>query len=104
MNAYPHLQCELYYVDAEVYEPYELTPDDLLPQPQGGGGTDFVPFFDKVNERWDRQSQAISIYLTDGYGNFPDEAPELPTLWIVTPGGLALEDFPFGEAVRLLSD
>ncbi|MEH2238311.1 hypothetical protein [Nostoc sp.] len=34
---------------------------------------------------------------------FADKAPELPVLWVVTPGGLTLGEFPFGEAVRLLS-
>ncbi|MDJ1171085.1 hypothetical protein PMG71_16775 [Roseofilum sp. BLCC_M154] len=41
--------------------------------------------------------------MTDGYGNFPDSAPDYPILWVVTPGGLDLNHFPFGEAVRLLS-
>ena len=75
----------------------------MPPKPQGGGGTSFVPFFDKVAQRWDGQTQGVCVYLTDGYGSFPDTAPELPVLWVVTPGGLALEEFPFGEAVRLLS-
>ncbi len=30
------------------------------------------------------------------------QIPELPTLWVVTPGGLDLSRFPFGEAIRLL--
>ena len=103
LNAYPHLQCELYFADADAYGPHELDPNSPLPQPQGGGGTSFVPFFDKVDDRWNRLTQAVCVYLTDGYSDFPDVAPELPTLWVVTPGGLALEAFPFGEAVRLLS-
>jgi predicted metal-dependent peptidase len=104
LNSYPHLICELYYVDAEAYGPYELNPDSALPKPQGGGGTDFTPFFEKVLDRWDRQSQAVCVYLTDGYGSFPETEPELPTLWVVAPGGLALKQFPFGESVRLLSN
>lgn len=35
-------------------------------------------------------------------GTFPDIYPELPVLWVVTPGGLDLTQFPFGEAVRLV--
>ncbi|KAF3888682.1 MULTISPECIES: vWA domain-containing protein [Nostocales] len=103
LNAYPHLQCELYYADAEAYGPYELNSDSTIPKPKGGGGTSFVPFFEKVATSWDRQTQGVCVYLTDGYGDFPEEKPELPVLWVVTPGGLALEEFPFGEAVRLLS-
>lgn len=102
LSAYPHLQCDLYYVDAEAYGPYPLNPDSNLPSPKGGGGTSFVPFFSQVQETWDGH-QGVCIYLTDGYGTFPEQPPELPTLWVVTPGGLDLSQFPFGEAVRLLS-
>ncbi|NJM23389.1 MAG: hypothetical protein HC836_28510 [Richelia sp. RM2_1_2] len=103
LSAYPHIKCEFYYVDAEVYGPYELNGNSMPPKPQGGGGTSFVPFFDQVARTWDGQQQAVCVYLTDGYGTFPDILPELPVLWVVTPGGLALDEFPFGEAVRLLS-
>ena len=103
LNSYPHLECELYYADADVYGAYELNPDSDIPQPQGGGGTSFVPFFSKVSHGWDGMTTAVCVYLTDGYGTFPDTAPELPVLWVVTPGGLDLSQFPFGETVRLLS-
>lgn len=103
LSAYPHLNCELYYADAQAYGPYSLEADSEIPQPVGGGGTSFVPFFEKVSANWDWHSSGVCVYLTDGYGTFPNQAPVLPVLWVVTPGGLALEKFPFGEAVRLLS-
>lgn len=102
LGAYPHLECDLYYVDCDAYGPYPLTIDATLPTPEGGGGTSFIPFFDRVGETWDEHAQAICIYLTDGYGEFPTPVPMLPTLWVVTPGGLDLAQFPFGEAVRLI--
>jgi predicted metal-dependent peptidase len=103
LNSYPHLECELYYADADVYGAYELNPDSDIPKPQGVGGTSFVPFFDKISDRWDGLTTGVCVYLTDGYGTFPDRSPELPVLWVVTPGGLDLSEFPFGETVRLLS-
>ena len=103
LTSYPHLECELYYADAEVYGAYELNPDSDIPQPKGGGGTSFVPFFDRITDRWDGMTTGVCVYLTDGYGTFPNYAPELPVLWVVTPGGLDLAQFPFGETVRLLS-
>jgi len=103
LNSYPHLQCDLYYVDAEAYGPYPLNSNSILPKPKGGGGTSFVPFFDQVQANWDGYSRGVCVYLTDGYGTFPEKQPELPVLWVVTPGGLDLQKFPFGEAVRLLS-
>jgi predicted metal-dependent peptidase len=102
LGAYPHLYCELYFVDATAYGPYVVSLDMPLPSPQGGGGTSFIPFFEKVAESWDQLTQAVCVYLTDGYGYFPAEPPSLPVLWVVTPGGLDLDEFPFGEAVRLI--
>ncbi|GAB4200023.1 MAG: VWA-like domain-containing protein [Coleofasciculaceae cyanobacterium] len=104
LSAYPHLNCQLYYVDADAYGPYSLGNDSEIPQPVGGGGTSFVPFFEKVkaaNTDW--HSDGVCVYLTDGYGTFPQLPPALPVLWVVTPGGLDLAQFPFGEAVRLFS-
>jgi predicted metal-dependent peptidase len=101
IGAYPHLVGNLYYVDRDAYGPYPLTNDSPLPSPQGGGGTSFVAFFDRVAQTCDEHTQSICIYLTDGYGEFPIVAPSIPTLWVVTPTGLDLAQFPFGEAVRL---
>lgn len=104
LNAYPHLKCDLYYADADVYGPYAVEPDRPMPAPEGGGGTSFVPFFEAITTDSDRQLSSLCIYLTDGYGDFPTKPPETPTLWVVTAGGLDLDQFPFGETVRLLSD
>ncbi len=101
LGSYPHLEGELYYADAEVYGAYEVSSNCQLPAPKGGGGTSFIPFFNKVSDQWDGHTQAVCIYLTDGYGTFPPKAPEIPVLWVVIAGGLALEKFPFGETVRL---
>jgi predicted metal-dependent peptidase len=102
LGAYPHLDCDLYYVDSEAYGPYPLTLEAPLPTLEGGGGSSFVSFFDRVGETWHEHTQAICIYLTDGYGEFPIPTPAFPTLWVVTPGGLDLSQFPFGESVRLI--
>jgi predicted metal-dependent peptidase len=101
LNSYPHLECELYYADAEVYGAYEINPDSDIPQPQGGGGTSFVPFFERISDRWNEITTGVCVYLTDGYGTFTAQSPELPVLWVITPGGLDLSQFPFGETVRL---
>lgn len=104
LSAYPHIQCELYYADADIYGPYSLTLEDQLPKPVGGGGTSFIPFFEKVEATRNRYLEGVCVYLTDGYGNFPQRSPQFPVLWVVTPGGLDLPQFPFGEAVRLVQN
>jgi predicted metal-dependent peptidase len=99
LGAYPHVQATLYYADTELYGPHPLRPGDEAPAPQGGGGTDFRPFFEAVGQ--DEGAADLVIYLTDGYGDFPEVAPRLPVLWVVPPGGLDDEGFPFGEVLRL---
>ncbi|MDB5269026.1 MAG: hypothetical protein JWP58_2066 [Hymenobacter sp.] len=103
LASYPHIQAELFFADAALHGPYALRPHEALPAAVGGGGTDFRPFFEHLATRQTdpHGPPGVAIYLTDGYGPFPVEAPGLPTLWVVTAGGLALESFPFGEAVRL---
>jgi predicted metal-dependent peptidase len=104
MRAYPHVRVSLYYADASVYGPHELASDGEFPAPQGGGGTDFRPFFEAVQSRLEAHQQSVIVYLTDGFGDFPEDAPGTPTLWVVTPGGLDAEHFPFGETTPLLLD
>ncbi|WP_107669879.1 VWA-like domain-containing protein [Cyanothece sp. BG0011] len=101
LGSYPHVKCELYYADADVYGPFSLTLNQTIPKPQGGGGTSFIPFFEKVEKDRDPNLEGVCVYLTDGYGTFPNSKPELPTLWVITPGGLNLNEIPFGEAVKL---
>ena len=101
LSAYPGVKALLAYADAEVYGPWHIEPGDELPPVQGGGGTDFCPLFEAM-EQWDAVDETtVVVYLTDGYGSFPDEPPAWPVLWVVTPGGLADDDFPFGEVARL---
>jgi len=102
LRAYPHLEAQLYYADATIYGPYLLKADGEIPTPQGGGGTDFRPFFADLVQRHEPHLGGVCIYLTDGFGDFPSEPPQLPTLWVVSPGGLEASAFPFGEVAKLL--
>ncbi len=97
LGAYPHVRAELYYADTEAYGPFSLTAGSEIPPPQGGGGTDFRPIFGKVADH----EPDLLVYLTDGYGDFPEQPPRVPTLWVVPPGGLEDSGFPFGEVLRL---
>lgn len=102
LRAYPHVACDLYYADSRAYGPYPLTDDEPPPPPLGDGGTDFCAFFAAVERDRRPFEHAVCIYLTDGFGDFPEQAPELPVLWVVTAGGRGLEVFPFGETVRMV--
>lgn len=102
LRTYPHLECELFFADAALHGPYALKIGAPLPKAVGGGGTDFRPFFEYIASHRFLSDRMVTIYLTDGYGKFPDVPPRCPVLWIVPPGGLDESRFPFGEAVRLL--
>jgi predicted metal-dependent peptidase len=72
-----------------------LAVDDL--QLEGGWGTDFRPVFEWVAANVAQVN--VMVFLTDGDGAAPREAPGYPVLWALTPGG----DPPatWGRAVRL---
>ena len=53
-------------------------------------------------EAWSGDQEAICVYLTDGYGDFPMATPELPVLWVIVPGGLPSDEIPYGEICRLI--
>lgn len=76
---------------ADVYvagEPIQLTP-------VGGGGTDFRPCFEWVEEN--HLQPQILVFLTDLYGRLPDQPPAIPVVWASTGSQRA----PFGEVVPM---
>ena len=102
LSSYPMLDCKLWFADADCYGPYELDSASEIPTPEGGGGTDFCPFFIDIKKAWSGDHEAVCVYLTDGFGDFPDEIPDFPVLWVIVPGGLPSEEIPFGEVCRLV--
>lgn len=89
--------------DAELQNEWDETEFDpqLIRQLRGGGGTSFVPVFDKAAEyvRAGWRPEAL-VYLTDLDGTFPDAEPEYRTIWVVEPGD-AKKKVPFGEVVAI---
>jgi len=66
----------------------------------GGGGTDFRPVFKYVYDQ--RLEPDALVFLTDGYGYFPEHAPNYPLFWGSI--GRAPEEYPFGEVVVIPED
>lgn len=89
-------QMHIMYCDAAVagHDVFEQGEEPKL-KPRGGGGTDFRPPFQKV-EKQDIQIQC-AIYLTDGYGPFPEHPMDYPVLWVITSDVVS----PWGETVKL---
>jgi len=90
-------QCvHVLYFDTEVHkvETYQAGEQVRL-NPVGGGGTDFAPCFDWLEEHGTRPQTLV--FLTDLYGTFPDDAPDYPVLWASTGGRHA----PFGTVIPM---
>ena len=64
-------------------------------QIKGGGGTDFRPVFQWL-DRQDKMPDTL-VYFTDACGQFPEQEPVYPTLWLVK--GKA--NVPFGTRIQL---
>ena len=106
LRSYPHVKCNLFYGDTELFGPYPIESIEEIPKAMGRGGTSFKPFF-KYLEKNDNNlvgSHRVSIYFTDGYGDFPTKKPIDPTMWLVCKDGLESRQFPFGEVVRISTE
>ncbi|MBB6143704.1 putative metal-dependent peptidase [Silvibacterium bohemicum] len=84
------------YFDACVHKVdiYEAGQQIRL-MPVGGGGTDFRPCFEWLEEN-QVQPQTL-VFLTDLYGTLPKTAPPYPVLWASTGARRA----PFGQVVPM---
>ena len=94
-NQYDEYTIYLRIIDTEIHQSYEIHPMDDLPKfADGRGGTDFRPAFTDAEKLSD--ITAI-IYMTDGYGAYPDREPDVPVIWISTTD----YQFPWGTVIRL---
>jgi len=91
----PRLVYVLYFDAAvqkvETYragEPISLTP-------VGGGGTNFQPCFEWLDEQG--IFPQTLVFLTDLCGTFPSEVPPYPVIWASTENRRA----PFGQVVSM---
>lgn len=84
------------YCDSNINRVDEFAPEDeVVLKLCGGGGTDFRPPFEYLKEKSIRPHAAV--YLTDGYGPFPEE-PDYPVVWAINNDNV---EPPFGRFVRI---
>lgn len=85
------------YVDTRVARYDEFTPDDQIEMVNiRGGGTSFVPPFEKLEEL--DITPACAIYLTDMEGVFPED-PGYPVLWVSINKNAPQP--PFGDMIHI---
>lgn len=96
MQVFTHYVIELIECDAAIQNIQRLTPmEPLEPTLKGGGGTDFRPVFDYVENM--NEDFKFLIYFTDGKGSFPKYEPLIDVLWVMRE----VCDVPFGEVMEL---
>lgn len=84
------------YCDSEVNHVDEFGPNDELHfKLHGGGGTDFRPPFQWLEERGITPS--VGVYLTDLYGPEPETPPPYPFLWCCTTDKVG----SFGDTIKV---
>ena len=87
----------------------EVQSDDLLKKGReytatmkGRGGTSFTPVFEYIKEK--RYNPDVLVYLTDGFGDFPEQKPRYGVIWAITPDGVEQAQIPFGRYVKIKSE
>ena len=76
-----------------IFEPWEAfeLPETL----RGGGGTRFSPVFDWVDTEC--RNPDLLVYFTDARGDFPQQEPGFPVIWLVKGRGKV----PWGQRIQL---
>jgi predicted metal-dependent peptidase len=100
LTSYPEVRVHVAVCDAKVHNfiTVNFQEGELLPEVKlrGGGGTDFRPVFTEIRRRGLRPCGLV--FLTDGYGAYPDRPPAYPVLWVLAPEH---EDPPWGSKAVL---
>ena len=102
LKSFGNYELTVIQCDAEIQHIENFSGDTPLPpnyqwESYGHGGTSFIPPFEYVKEHKLRPD--IFIYLTDGYGDAPEKAPNFPVLWVLTNDGE--EPALWGKKIKL---
>ena len=89
-NAFGEYKLTVIQCDMKIHSVKEYFNEDPLPETglrfQGFGGTSFLEPFKYVKEKMP-EAPAVFIYLTDGCGEAPEQAPDCPVIWCLTGEG-----------------
>jgi predicted metal-dependent peptidase len=95
-SAFGEYKITIIQCDIAIHSVQEYSNDDPLPEAglqfKGFGGTSFLAPFQYVEEKMD-EAPTVFIYLTDGFGEAPSEAPDYPVIWCLTQGGVKPADW-----------
>ncbi len=105
LNSFGNYELTVIQCDAEIHKVETFSDEHLLNGRKewdvyGYGGTNLCPPFDYVREN--HLSPDVFIYLTDGFGPAPDNAPAYPVMWILPQNGA--RPATWGRAVRIKNE
>ncbi len=96
MQQYPNYEIDLITADAKIQSHKVFLPGEALEyEVGGGGGTDFRPVFEFIDQEINYPT--LLLYFTDGEGTFPNEEAPYDVLWVMPK----VIEVPFGEVVSL---
>ena len=99
------IQCDMVIQeDAKITNQKEFDAYLEHMQIHGLGGTDFVPIFeyvDQLREMKEFENLRGLIYFTDGFGRFPERAPDYETAFVFVDDGFNNYDVP-SWAIKLI--
>ena len=89
------------FFDSAITRYEEMDYGDLTfnTRPKGGGGTDFRPIFDAIEDLG--IAPAVVIVLTDCAGDYPTTAPEYPVIWASIEENPGYYKPPFGDFLHV---
>ncbi len=96
MQSYPNYEIDLITADAKIQSHRVFLPGESLDyEVSGGGGTDFRPVFEYIDNYIDYPT--LLLYFTDAEGTFPANEPGYDLLWLIPEE----REVPFGEVLIL---
>lgn len=96
MEVYPNYEIDFITADTKVHSHKVYLPGESLEyEVSGGGGTDFRPVFEYIEQHIDYPT--LLLFFTDGEGIFPKEEPGYDLMWVMPH----TFDVPFGEVLIL---
>jgi len=98
MQSYPNYEIDLLTADAKIQSHKVFLPGESLEyEVSGGGGTDFRPVFEYIDQQINYPT--LLLYFTDGMGTFPETEASYDVMWVM-PEKM---EVPFGEVMVLES-
>lgn len=93
------LTARVIVIDTEIHADVMMeSAEDVIEHIAGGGGSDFCPAFERLEEERD---ESLVIAFTDGLIDVPQSCPTTLSgvLWVITEGGRT--PAPWGETIHL---